>query len=72
MTSLNDSASRVTLVGQEYDSANNFFVVTLNDTLKAGNDYELFLDFVAPVYLDRKDGIYRTVYPDPANRNNSK
>ena len=62
----------ISVLNQTFDIPNDFFILTLNESLEAGSLYQIYVDFVAPVYTNRRDGIYWTEYKDPANPNITK
>ncbi|CAG7836481.1 unnamed protein product, partial [Allacma fusca] len=71
ITNLNTSES-TRVRNHSIEIQNEFLILDLVSPLKAGESYQIFLDFIAPVYLNRRDGIYRTTYQDPADPSQEK
>ncbi|CAL8114162.1 unnamed protein product [Orchesella dallaii] len=60
----NSEAVSISSLGTEPEY--HFIVINLEETLKAGSQYEIYIEFVTPVSQTRLDGMYLDSYVDPA------
>lgn len=64
MTNLITSAE-VPVVGHSYDEEKTFYVIELGEALVTGTQYSITIDYVAEIYLENLEGLYRNHYVDP-------
>ncbi|ODM96179.1 Aminopeptidase N [Orchesella cincta] len=50
-----------------YVPEKDFYVITLTSAMQIGQRYSIFIDYVADVFTNRLDGLYRSHYDDPAS-----
>jgi hypothetical protein len=60
-----DEAIIVKGVGNETEDTVQFLRINLEQDLIIGQEYDLYIEFVAPISRDRLDGLYLSTYTDP-------
>jgi hypothetical protein len=60
-----DEAIIVKGVGNETEDTVQFLRINLEQDLIIGQEYDLYIEFVAPISRDRLDGLYLSTYIDP-------
>lgn len=59
------SNTELKIVNHSSDAEKTFYTITLNETLIVGQEYSVFIDFVAEVKTDSLEGLYRSHYDNP-------
>lgn len=55
----------VAVVGHSYDTEKTFYIIELGTSLSVGIQYSVYIEYVAEVYLENLEGLYRNHYDDP-------
>ena len=64
---INDSTFQVTSVGWLYDDITNFFIATLQQSFRSGQEYSIYLEYSALVESNNF-GLYKSSYFDENGR----
>jgi hypothetical protein len=55
----------VSIIGHSYDTEKTFYIIELGESLSTGIQYSISIQYVAEIYLDNLEGLYRNHYDDP-------
>lgn len=62
-----DQLIEVTGTRNETEGVVQFYTIVLDSDLEVGAEYEIYIEFVAPISTDITNGLFLSTYVDPAS-----
>ena len=62
-----ETSTMIPVTSHQYNATMDFYTIILQNNLVAGKEYQIYIEFVAPISTNRLDGLYRAQFTLPGS-----
>jgi hypothetical protein len=62
-----ETSTTIPISGHDYNTTADFYIIFLSASLVSGKEYEIYIEFVAPVSTEQLDGLYLAQFTLPGS-----